>query len=117
MFKALGGRVLVAVLLQVLTRCLPGLQQGHGGEMAPVGGVAVCLRQAEPCLCWLQSDGLGAGSSETSWRGCQGCWGRFFSHGSRGILRAAGDTDNISCKKTALLHPCWLTSFPVTTNS
>lgn len=56
--------------------------------MAPVRGVAVCLRQAEPCLCWLQSDGLGTGSSETSWRGCHGCWGCFFSHGSRGILRA-----------------------------
>lgn len=53
MLKASRGWVLVAVLFQVLTRCLPGLQEGHWGEMAPVRGVILCLQQAEPCLCWL----------------------------------------------------------------
>lgn len=53
MFKASRGRVWVVVLLRVLTWYLPGLQQGHGGEMAPVRGFVLCLQQAEPCLCWL----------------------------------------------------------------
>lgn len=40
----------------------------------------------------------GAGSSESSWRSCQSCWGCFFSHGSRDIFCAAGHTHSISCK-------------------
>lgn len=47
MFKTLRGWVLVAVLLQVLTQCLPGLKWGYWSEMAPVRGVVLCLQQAD----------------------------------------------------------------------
>ena len=48
MFNASRGRVLVAVLLQVLTWYLPGWQQGHWGEMAPREGSYCALSRQSP---------------------------------------------------------------------